>query len=103
MFVSFKKITCSVLKKGTIEVSMVNRYTTTSTGEECELTLAPIGITGRMEGEDRVCRCIIGFMAAVEEASKIKRVEKVYTNGWEEEFIGEKKREFKVLVTLIPS
>ena len=60
---------------------MVNRYTTASTGEECKLTPAPIEVTGRMEGEDRVYRCTIGFMAAAEEVSKIKGVGKVHTDG----------------------
>jgi hypothetical protein len=42
-------------------------------------------------------------MAVAREASKTKGVEEVCIDGWEEGFIGEKEREFKVSVTLIPN
>ena len=103
MFVSFKEITWWVLKKRTIEVSTMNKYMTTSTREECKLTPALIGIIDRIEEEDRVCKYITGFMAVAREASKTEGVEEVCIDGWEEEFIGKKEREFKVSVTLIPN
>jgi hypothetical protein len=69
------------LKKGKIEVSTVNKYMATSIREKCKLTPALIGITDKIEGEDRVCKYITEFMTVAREASKTEGVEEVCIDG----------------------
>jgi len=94
VFVSFKKITWWVLKRGTIKA-----FTAITAGERCKIEASmvasfTIAATGReeciTEGDEDVWRCT----AAAGEASKIEGEEEVCTGGWEEEFVEEKKIEF---------
>lgn len=88
MFVSFKEITWWILVRETmlaIEASMVARVTAAAVRESCTTVIEE---DSKAEGKEKIW----GFTTTVEKASKAEGGEEVYTIGWNEESIKEKKK-----------